>query len=195
MIMADTSASEEWWKNISFEAVFSGAFAGFFVTLVFGFILVLLMAFEDILAGRAISFEIEARIPIIATSTPFIAVFFLWIGIFNVVGGYLAARIACKHEIVNATLASFPFVLLLLTVPQLTNINNAYSFSLTAISLFSNILLSLTGGYIRLRQIEKPSIERQVDSDEPTRLSAEKRGLFHGRISRKNYALSFAATS
>ncbi|MBI4093824.1 DUF805 domain-containing protein [Candidatus Kaiserbacteria bacterium] len=202
--MANTSVREEWWKNISFEAVFSGAFAGLFVTLIAGLALVLFVYIEDTLGWGNIFVEngpLSGRIPLIATSLPFIVLFLLWIGLSNVIGGYVAASIAPQNKILNATLASFPFVLLWLTSlvilgsTQFSYAANTFTLFLSFTSLLSNILLSLTGGYIRLRQVDNSATERKSVSVESFRLSPEKRGLLHGRMNRKNFMLSFAATS
>lgn len=142
-------------KKISFFGFILGAIVNIVGTNVWGMIAMIIIIASYQLTTLAPS-EMTARVLQILQNDPIFFSANLIVGsLFSILGGYLAAWIAKHDEVLNGGLSSFLCVFSTIYAFFTISSMDTSTLVLGVLSLPANVLLSMLGGYFRLKQKAK----------------------------------------
>ena len=136
-------------KKISFKGVIIGSVVDVVGTNIFGMFLGIGIAIHYGLTKLPPA-EMANQLKVLIEQSSTVAIFGMLVGgLFTVLGGYIAARIAKRNELLNGTLASFLCVFFALLAV------GSAPFGKVIIGVVVNPILGFIGGYLRLSQKRK----------------------------------------
>jgi len=177
----------EFRKNVSILGIMTGSVVAVVGSIIVGLVIGIFYGILLAVSGTQSSAMVDE---IVYTNPYIVSITFLVMALFSILGGYITAYIAKHDELLNGALSG-SFLLMLSAIFSMYSDDSmsAYSYSgffalISILSLIATPLLSMFGGYLRLKQTSRkklPSSGVNLEADfQPQELQPEQPAISAG---------------